>query len=45
MIDQLKKAKDEIGKLKAIAAKLPNNAQVTSINSDITKQETLLEGI
>jgi hypothetical protein len=26
MIDQLKKAKDEIGKLKAIAAKLPNNA-------------------
>jgi len=45
MIDQIQKAKDEIAKLKAITVKLPNNAQVASITSDITKQETLLDGI
>jgi hypothetical protein len=38
MLDQIRKAKDEMSKLKAIGAKLPNNPDVTNINSDITKQ-------
>jgi len=45
MLDQLQKAKDEVAKLKAIAGKLPSNAEVNSITSDIAKQETVLDGI
>lgn len=45
MLDQLQKAKDEVAKLKAIAAKLPSNTEVSSVNSDIAKQQTLLQGI
>jgi hypothetical protein len=38
MLDQLQKAKDEVSKLKAIAAKLPRNVEMVSVNSDIAKQ-------
>jgi hypothetical protein len=38
MLDQLKNAKDEVSKLKAIAAKLPTNVEMVSVNSDIAKQ-------
>jgi len=32
-------------KLKDIAARMPNNAEVVSINSDISKQEILLDSL
>jgi len=38
MLDQLQKAEDEVSKLKAIAAKLPRNVEMVSVNSDIGKQ-------
>ena len=45
MLDQLQKAKDEVAKLKAIASKFPSNVEVSSVSSDIAKQQTLLQGI